>query len=89
MLVNIPIQLVNTARKRLDEYLYKNEELDCCIKDMIAADGYYEVKEYFANEKLLKEIMTAAGQYGKGTEITTYNTVTREYFITNDIIAIQ
>lgn len=39
MLVNILVQLVNTAGKRLDEYLYKNEELDCCIKDVIAADG--------------------------------------------------
>lgn len=182
MLVNILVQLVNTAGKRLDEYLYKNEELDCCIKDVIAADGkethntgkknsdnindkrnlnefnvmstewgiclsstkideksneipemqkvmgqfdfrgcvvtadamntqketaraiieethgdyclalkenqktaYYEVKEYFASEKLLKEIMAVAGQYGKETEITTYNTITREYFITNDI----
>ena len=183
MLVNILVQLVNTAGKRLDEYLYKNEELGCCIKDVIAADGkethntgkknsdnindkrnlnkfnvmstewgiclsstkideksneipemqkvmeqfdfrgcvvtadamntqketaraiveethgdyclalkenqktaYYEVKEYFANEKLLKEIMAAAGQYVKETEVTTYNTITREYFIKNAII---
>ena len=25
--------------KRLEEYLYKNEELDCYIQDVIAADG--------------------------------------------------
>ena len=39
MLVNILIQLVTVAGKRLDEYLYKNDELDCYIRDVIAADG--------------------------------------------------
>ena len=39
MLVNILAQMVTAAGKRLDEYLYKNEELDCYIRDVIAADG--------------------------------------------------
>lgn len=47
--------------------------------------AYYEVKEYFASEKLLKEIMSVAGQYEKETEVTTYNTIAREYCTTNDI----
>ncbi|MDE7202777.1 MAG: ISAs1 family transposase [Lachnospiraceae bacterium] len=47
--------------------------------------AYYEVKEYFANEGLLKEIMAAAGQYLKETEETASETVIREYFITSDI----
>ena len=39
MLVNILAQMVTAAGKRLEEYLYKNEELDCYIQDVIAADG--------------------------------------------------
>lgn len=39
MLVNILIQIVTVAGKRLDECLYKNDELDCHIRDVIAADG--------------------------------------------------
>ena len=39
MLVNILVRLVTVAGKGLDEYLYRNEELRCCIRDMIAADG--------------------------------------------------
>ena len=39
MLVNILVRLVTVAGKGLDEYLYRNEELGCCIRDMIAADG--------------------------------------------------
>lgn len=182
MLVNILIQLITVAGKRLDEYLYKNEKLDCYIQDVISADGkethntgkkncedaterrnlqefnvmstewglnlsstrideksneipemqkvmkqidcrgcivtadamntqkatakviikeahgdyclalkenhktlYLEVKEYFACEELLKKIMIKDGQYFKETEETTYNTVTREYFITDDL----
>lgn len=33
MLVNILAQMVTAAGKRLEEYLYKNEELDCYIRD--------------------------------------------------------
>lgn len=39
MLVNILVQIVTVAGKRLDEYLYKNEELNCYIRDVMAADG--------------------------------------------------
>lgn len=39
MLVNILIRMITVAGKRLEEYLYKNEELDCYIRDVIAADG--------------------------------------------------
>lgn len=39
MLVNILIQLVTVAGNRLEEYLYKNEELNCYVRDVIAADG--------------------------------------------------
>ena len=182
MLVNILIRIVTVAGKKLDEYLYKNDELDCYIKDVIAADGkethntgkksstdpterrnlnefnvmstewginlsstrideksneipemqkvmkqldcrgcvvtadamntqkatakaitekahgdyclalkenqktaYLEVKEYFACEELLREIQKKEGQYFKETEETTYNTIIREYFITDNI----
>ena len=182
MLVNILIQIVTVAGKKLDEYLYKNDELDCYIRDVIAADGkethntgkktsedpterrnlnefnvmstewginlsstrideksneipemqkvmkqldcrgcvvtadamntqkataqaiveeahgdyclalkenqktaYLEVKEYFACEELLKEIQTKEGQYIKETEERTYDIITREYMITDDI----
>ena len=47
--------------------------------------AYHEVKEYFANEGFLKEIMAADGQYLKETEETASETVVREYFITSDI----
>lgn len=182
MLVNILIRIVTVAGKKLDEYLYKNDELDCYIRDVIAADGkethntgkktsgdpaerrnlnefnvmstewginlsstrideksneipemqkvmsqldcrgcvvtadamntqkatakaiieeahgdyclalkenqkraYLEVKEYFACEELLKEIMTKEGRYFKETEETSCAAITREYFITDDI----
>lgn len=39
MLVNILANLVTVAGKKLDKYLYRNEELECCIRDVIAADG--------------------------------------------------
>lgn len=45
----------------------------------------HEVKEYFANEGFLKEIMAADGQYLKETEETASETIVREYFITSDI----
>ena len=182
MLVTILVKLVRVAGKELDEYLYRNDELGCYIRDVIAADGkethntgkensqdvcdtrnlsefnvmstewgiclsstrideksneipemqevmgkldcrgcvvtadamntqkdtaraivekaqgdyclalkenhktaYHEVKEYFANEGFLKEIMAADGQYLKETEETASETVVREYFITSDI----
>lgn len=182
MLVTILVKLVRVAGKELDEYLYRNDELGCYIRDVIAADGkethntgkensqdicdtrnlnefnvmstewgiclsstrideksneipemqevmgkldcrgcvvtadamntqkdtaraivekaqgdyclalkenhktaYHEVKEYFANEGFLKEIMAADGQYLKETEKTAAETVVREYFITSDI----
>ena len=182
MLVNILIRIVTVAGEKLDEYLYKNDELDCYIRDVIAADGkethntgkknskdptqrrnlnefnvmstewgislsstrideksneipemqkvmkqidcrgcvvtadamntqkatakaiikeahgdyclalkenqrtvYLEVREYFAYEELLKEILTKEGRYFKEIEETTYNTITREYFITDDL----
>ena len=39
MLVDILVQLVTVAGKRLDDYLYRNDQLGCCIRDVIAADG--------------------------------------------------
>lgn len=39
MLVNILIQLITAAGKGLNEYLYRNDALGCCIRDVIAADG--------------------------------------------------
>ena len=45
---------------------------------------YLEVREYFAYEELLKEILTKEGRYFKEIEETTCNTITREYFITDD-----
>lgn len=39
MLVAILIQLVRVAGKELDNYLYRNDELGCYIRDVIAADG--------------------------------------------------
>ncbi len=39
MLVNVLIQLVKEAEKGTDKYLYRNDELDCYVKDVIAADG--------------------------------------------------
>lgn len=47
--------------------------------------AYHEVKEYFADEGFLKEIMAADGQYLKETEKTSSETIVREYFITSDI----
>lgn len=182
MLVNILIQLITVAGKELDEYLYRNDELGCYIRDVIAADGkethntakknspekeacrnlnefnvmstewgiclsstrigeksneipemqkvmkqidcrgcivtadamntqkatagaivkeahgdyclalkenqktaYREVKEYFASEGLRKEILEKDGGYFKEAEMTSSQTITREYFITNDI----
>lgn len=181
-LVNILVQLVSVAGKSLDEYLYRNDDLGCYIKDVVAADGkethntgkkdsadakdrrnlnefnvmstewgiclsstrideksneipemqevmgnldlrgcvitadalntqketaraivkkahgdyclalkenqktaYGEVKEYFGDEKLLKETMAADGKYLKETERESGSIVTREYFITDDI----
>ena len=182
MLVTILVKLVRVAGKELDGYLYRNDELGCYIRDVIAADGkethntgkensqdvrdtrnlsefnvmstewgiclsstrigeksneipemqevmgkldcrgcvvtadamntqkdtaraivekargdyclalkenhktaYHEVKEYFADEGFLKEIMAADGQYLKETEKTSSETIVREYFITSDI----
>ena len=182
MLVNILIQLVTAAGKELDEYLYRNDELGCYIRDVIAADGketrntakknslereasrnlnefnvmstewgiclsstrideksneipemqkvmkqidcrgcivtadamntqkataraiikeahgdyclalkenqktaHREVKEYFASEELRKGIQEKEGGYLKETEMPPGQTITREYFITNDI----
>lgn len=39
MLVNILIRLITVAGKCVDEYLYRNDALGCCIRDVIAADG--------------------------------------------------
>jgi len=39
MLKEILIQMVEMAGQHLDQYLYKNEELDCYVQDIIAADG--------------------------------------------------
>ena len=39
MLVTILVQLVSVAGKGLDEYLYRNDQLGCYIRDVIAADG--------------------------------------------------
>ncbi len=47
--------------------------------------AYHEVKEYFASEAVLKEIMSANSQYLKETEMTSSSIITREYFITDDI----
>ena len=182
MLVNMLAQLITIAGKGLDEYLYRDDYLDCYIRDVIAADGketrntakkkgtdtepgrnlnefnvmstewglslsttkideksneipemqrvigqidcrgcivtadamntqketaraivedargdyclalkenqktaYQEIKEYFACEELLKGIMAEEGKHSKETEKTAHATVTREYFITDDI----
>ena len=182
MLVAILVQLVRVAGKELDDCLYRNDDPDCHIRDVIAADGKetrntgkadnedvcdirnlsefnvmstewgiclsstrideksneipemqdvmgkldcrgcvvtadamntqketaraivekahgdyclalkenhktacHEVKEYFASEELLKEIMAADGQYLKENEETSSEIVVREYFITGDI----
>jgi len=47
--------------------------------------AYLEVKEYFACEELLKEVQAKEGQYFKETEETTYDIITREYMITDEI----
>ena len=47
--------------------------------------AYHEVKEYFACEALLEEIMAKDGQYLNETEDTAHSTATREYYITDDI----
>ena len=39
MLKEILIQMVEMAGQHLDQYLYQNEELDCYVHDVIAADG--------------------------------------------------
>lgn len=182
MLVNILVKIVTVAGKGLDEYLYRNEELGCYIRDVIAADGkeirntgkagrqnaeeqrnlqefnvlstewginlsstviheksneipemqkvmktldcrgcvvtadamntqkataqviiedahgdyclalkgnqktaYQEVKEYFSCEELLREVQEKEGCYKKETEETSIETITREYYITDDI----
>lgn len=36
--MNILIQLIRVAGKCLDEYLYRNDALGCCIRDVTAAD---------------------------------------------------
>lgn len=47
--------------------------------------AYQEVKEYFACGTLLKEIMAKDGCYLKETEETASSSITREYFVTDDI----
>ncbi len=39
MLKEILIQMVEMAGQHLDQYLYENKELDCYVRDVIAADG--------------------------------------------------
>ena len=39
MLKEILVQMVEMAGQHLDRYLYQNEELDCYVRDVIAADG--------------------------------------------------
>lgn len=39
MLREILVQMVEVAGQHLDQYLYQNEELDCYVHDIIAADG--------------------------------------------------
>ena len=39
MLKEILIQMVEMAGQHLDQYLYQKEELDCYVRDVIAADG--------------------------------------------------
>lgn len=182
MLVDILIQLVSVAGKGIDEFLYQNEELGCCIRDVIAADGketcnsgnarkkdpcekrnlnefnvmstewrlslsstrideksneipemqkviktldcsgcvvttdalntqretaktivddangdyclalkgnqktaYEEVKLYFSSKEILEEIQEKKEQYLKETQNTTYQLITREYYITDTI----
>lgn len=46
--------------------------------------AYFEVKEYFACEELLKEVQAKEGQYFRDTEETTYDIITREYMITDE-----
>ena len=46
---------------------------------------YHEVKDYFADEGFLKEIMASDGRYLKEIEKASCGIVTREYFITDNI----
>jgi predicted transposase YbfD/YdcC len=39
MFKEILIQMIEMAGQHLDQYLYQNEELDCYVHDVIAADG--------------------------------------------------
>lgn len=39
MLKEILVQMIEMAGQHLDQYLYQNEEPDCYVRDVIAADG--------------------------------------------------
>ena len=39
MLKEILMQMVQMAGQHLDNYIYENKELDCYVRDIIAADG--------------------------------------------------
>ncbi len=71
MLKEILIQMVEMAGQYLDQYLYKNEELDCYVQDIIAADG--------------KETRNTAKRRGKGPEnlrnLNEFNVMSTEWDI--------
>lgn len=48
--------------------------------------AYDEIKEYFAAQKLLKEVMAAGGKYLKRNRKKSSSIVTREYSITIPVI---
>ncbi len=74
------------AQKATAEAIIKQARGDYCL----ALKGNHgtvwrEVKEYFACEELLEKIKKKEGQYFREEETRTYETVTREYFITDSL----
>lgn len=74
------------AQKATAEAIIKQARGDYCL----ALKGNHgtvwrEVKEYFACEELLEKIKKKEGQYFREEETRTYETVTREYFITDGL----
>ena len=76
---------LNTQKETAKAIVKKAHGDYCLARKENQKTLYDEVKEYFANEKLLKETMSENGRYIKETEKESGNIVTREYFITDDI----
>lgn len=76
---------MNTQKDTVRTIVKKANRDYCLVLKEKHITTYHEVKEQFANEGFLKEIIVADGQYLKKTEKTASETVVREYFITSDI----